>query len=125
MAGKKICIFDDKPEIAELIKMILERHGYQTVVFHESADAIAKIEKEKPDLILIDIMMPEKDGYQVCDEVRCNDAIKHIPVIVVTGTAVEKEVINQAFETYGARDYLVKPFEPDELLEKIRKHMGP
>lgn len=123
MAEKKVLIIDDRAEIVELIKSILEREGYATAVLNTSVHAIDVIKKEQPGLVLVDVMMPDKDGYQVCDEIRCSDDIKHIPVIVVTGKALEKDLIDQAYETYGACDFLTKPFEPADLIAKVKKHI--
>ncbi len=124
MSGKKILIIDDRFEVVEMIKIILQHKGYTPIVLNESTKAIETIKQEKPDLIIVDIMMPEKDGYQICDEVRCQDDIKHIPIIVLTGKREEKDLISQAYEAYGATDYLVKPFEPDDLLKKIGNLIG-
>ena len=121
MENKKVLVIDDALEILEMIKMIVERKGFKARTLDSTKHAVETIKKEKPDIILIDVLMPHKDGYQVCDEVRCDDEIKHIPIIMLTARPAEKELIGEAHELYGATDYLTKPFEPEQLLEKINK----
>ncbi len=123
MANKKVIIFDDEGDLLKVTQVILESRGFDVVAYDSSRNAIENIKKEKPDLILLDIFMPYKDGYQVCDEVRCDQEIKDIPIIVCTAQTVEKGLIDKAHEFYGANDYIVKPFEIDELIEKIKKHL--
>ncbi len=121
MAGKKIVIFDDEQDILKVTQKKLEKKGYRVVGFTSSKNAIEDIKREKPDLILLDISMPYKDGYQVCDEVRCDDEIKHIPIVVFTAQVLERNLIDKAHQFYGANDYVMKPFEFDDLAVKIKK----
>jgi CheY-like chemotaxis protein len=93
------------------------------VALQSSREAIEEIKREKPDLILLDIVMPDKDGYQVCEEIRCDDLLKHLPVIVFTAKPLEKTFIDKAYEFYGATDYLSKPFDAKELFKKIEKYL--
>jgi DNA-binding response OmpR family regulator len=120
MEAKKILIIDDEPAVVEMIKLIVARQGYQAVSLNSSEKAIEVIKEEMPDLVLLDITMPEKDGYQICDEVRCAGDIKDIPIIVFTAQALEKDMIDKSHVVYGATDYIVKPFEQEELLAKIQ-----
>lgn len=123
MAAKRILLIDDEGDIARVTKARLEHAGYEVMVLNSSKEAITTIEKIKPDLILLDIMMPYKDGYRICDEVRSDYSIKHIPIIVFTAQSIEKDFINEVHKFYGANDYVLKPFEADELLAKIRKYI--
>ncbi len=124
MSGKKIVIFDDEVDMLTVTETILKSRGFEVATFDSSKNAIEDIKREKPDLILLDINMPHKDGYQVCDEIRCDDEIKHIPVIVFTAQPIEKDLIDKAHHFYGANDYVIKPFESDDLVEKIEKNIS-
>lgn len=123
MAGKKIVIFDDEVDILKVTRKKLEQNGFIVATFQSPKNSLEDVKREKPDLVLLDISMPHKDGYQVCDELRCDDETKHIPVIVFTAQIVEKSLIDKAHEFYGANDYIVKPFEFPDLLKKIQKYI--
>ena len=123
MEKKKIVIFDDEMDILLVTKKKLEQQGFAVATFQSPKSSLEDIKREKPDLILLDVSMPYKDGYQVCDELRCDDETKNIPVIVFTAQVIEKNLIDKAHEFYGANDYIVKPFEFPDLLEKIQKHI--
>ncbi|MDD3374624.1 MAG: response regulator [Candidatus Omnitrophica bacterium] len=123
MPGKKVVIFDDEIDMLTVTETILTSRGFDVITFSSSKDAIKDIKREKPDLILLDINMPHKDGYQVCDEVRCDEEIKHIPIIVFTAQTIEKDLIDKAHAFYGADDYVIKPFEANDLVDKINKNI--
>ena len=123
MAAKKIVIFDDEADILRVTEARLKKNDFEVVCFDSSRNALEDIKREMPDLILLDISMPYKDGYQVCDEVRCDESVKHIPVIVFTAQPIEKNFIDKAYYFYGATDYVAKPFNIEELVEKIKKHL--
>jgi CheY-like chemotaxis protein len=124
MSVKKIVIFDDEQDILKVTQKKLEKSGFKVASFSSSKKALEDIKREKPDLILLDISMPHKDGYQVCDEVRCDDETKHIPIIVFTAQAIEKNLIDKAHQFYGANDYIAKPFEFEELVRKIKQYLS-
>ena len=112
---KKVLIVDDEKNICELIRLYVEKEGYKTVFAYDGEQAISVFETEKPDIILLDVMMPKKDGWQVCREIR---AKSDVPVIMLTakGETIDK-VLGLEF---GADDYIVKPFEPKELVARIK-----
>ena len=121
---RKIVIFDDEKDILAVTQKKLEKSGFKVAAFSSSRNSLEDIKREKPDLILLDISMPYKDGYQVCDEVRCDGETKHIPVIVFTAQIMEKSLIDKAHQFYGASDYIAKPFEFEELVRKIKKYLS-
>ena len=112
---KKVLIVDDEKNICEIIRLYVEKEGYKTVLAYDGEQALELFEKEKPDIILLDIMMPKKDGWQVCREIR---AKADVPIIMLTakGETIDKVL---GFE-FGADDYIVKPFEPKELVVRIK-----
>ena len=92
---KKVLVIDDEAAVAEMIKLTLEHSGYTAIVLQSSKNAITAIKKELPDIILLDVTMPHKDGYQVCDEVRCDLDIQNIPIIMFTAQPLEKDFIEK------------------------------
>lgn len=111
----KILIVDDEENICELVRLYIEKEGFDAVIANDGQEAVAKFNKEKPDLILLDIMLPIKDGWQVCREIR---AQSKVPIIMLTakGETFDKVLGLEL----GADDYVVKPFEPKELIARIR-----
>lgn len=111
MATAKILIADDDKNICELLKMYLEKEDYEVVTAGNGEEAIAKFESENPDLILLDVMMPKLDGWQVCRELRKKS---ECPIIMITakGETFDKVLGLEL----GADDYVVKPFDAKELV---------
>ena len=111
----KILIVDDEENICELVRLYIEKEGFDAIIANDGQEAVAKFNKEKPDLILLDIMLPIKDGWQVCREIR---AQSKVPIIMLTakGETFDKVLGLEL----GADDYVVKPFEPQELIARIR-----
>lgn len=116
MPGKKILIVDDELDFVKLIRIRLESSGYKVIEASNGEAGLKSAMSENPDLILLDIMMPKKDGYSLLREIKSIDKIKHIPVIVITAKAEMQEPL----KIEGASEYLVKPFEGSELLRKIK-----
>lgn len=113
--NQKIMIVDDDGNIAELIALYLKKEGYETREYHNASSALAEFSKEAPDLVILDIMLPEMDGYDVCREIR---RISNIPIIMVTakGETFDKVLGLEL----GADDYMVKPFEAKELTARVK-----
>ena len=110
-----ILIIDDDKELTELLDEFLSEHKYKTQIYHNPIEAIKALEKQTPDLILLDIMMPEMDGFQVLRKIR---ETLDLPVIMLTAKGeVSDKVVGLEL---GADDYLAKPFEPRELLARIQ-----
>ena len=111
----KILIVDDEENICELVRLYIEKEGFDAIIANDGQEAVAKFNKEKPDLILLDIMLPIEDGWQVCREIR---AQSKVPIIMLTakGETFDKVLGLEL----GADDYVVKPFEPKELIARIR-----
>ena len=118
MQQTKVLIVDDDINIAELIRLCLEKEGYCTVVANDGMRAIEKFKSEAPNLVLLDVMMPKVDGWQVCREVR---RVSNIPIIMLTakGDTFDKVLGLEL----GADDYMVKPFESKELIARIKAVM--
>ncbi len=111
----KILVVDDEENITDVSKRYLEREGYQVILASDGIEAIAKWQTESPDLLVLDLMMPKKDGWQVCEEIRNKD---DIPIIMLTARGEEMDRIMGL--TMGADDYIIKPFSPRELVLRIK-----
>lgn len=119
---KKILLVDDSRTVLLMEQMILKKVPYQTVLASSGVEALAKAESERPDLILMDVVMPEMTGFEVVRELRRREATKAIPVIMVS-TRGEGENVEAGFEG-GCNDYLTKPIDGAVLLAKIRDYLG-
>ncbi|MEE8638579.1 MAG: response regulator transcription factor [Candidatus Margulisiibacteriota bacterium] len=115
---KKILVVDDAPEIGILMEDILTPLEFEVSSAPSASAALEKIHQDLPDLILLDIMMPDKDGYRFCEELK-NSAFGNIPVIMLT-VKRSKEDVERGYEV-GASDYVTKPFDPDDLVARIKK----
>ena len=114
----KILVVDDDIAINELIKVNLELSGYQVVQAFDGLEGFAIAKQEQPALIILDIMMPDVDGYTVAQRVRMNQEIAEVPILMLTALSQLKDKV-KGFDI-GVDDYLVKPFEMDELIVRVR-----
>lgn len=115
MAAAKIMVVDDDSNICELLRLYLEKDGFEAVIMENGEQALDAFEKEKPDLILLDVMMPRLDGWQVCREIRKKSSC---PIIMLTAKG---EVFDRVLGLeLGADDYVVKPFETKEVIARIK-----
>ena len=116
---KTIVLAEDEPHIARLVIFKLEREGYTVIWAKDGGEALESIASNKPDLVLLDIMMPIMDGYEVLKKVKEQENLKSIPVIMLTAKGQEKDIV-RGFNL-GSEDYIVKPFRPAELAARIKK----
>ena len=114
----KILVIDDDIAINELIKINLELHGFQVVQAYNGIEGFALAKQEKPSLVVLDVMMPEVDGYTVAQRIRQSDVISEIPIIMLTALSQLSNKVNGF--NIGVDDYLTKPFEIDELIVRVR-----
>ena len=121
MKKKKILLIDDEVDLVDLVKMRLEASDYYVEPLYTSARAMEIAKRERPDLIILDIMMPDKNGFEVCRELKADRKTKDIPVILFTAKSHVKESVKKDYESVGADDYILKPFEPGDLLIKVQK----
>ena len=116
-----ILIADDSPTICRLVAATLKRQNYQVVAAKDGLEALAKLNEIRPNLILLDIIMPHLDGYQLCKIIRGNKETKHIPVVMLSGKDGFFDKVKGRIA--GATDYITKPFEPDALLRCVAKYV--
>jgi two-component system alkaline phosphatase synthesis response regulator PhoP len=114
----RVLVVEDEPDVAELIRFNLFKEGYEVVVVGNGADAVRRARDSKPDVILLDIMVPQLNGWEVCRRLKQDDETRRIPIIMVTGRVDEGDKV-LGFEL-GADDYVTKPFSARELLARVR-----
>jgi DNA-binding response OmpR family regulator len=121
---KKILCIEDEPEMIDLIRLILSRKGFETTGANGGKEGLEIIRRDHPDLILLDLMMPDMDGWEVYQQMKSDPATKEIPVIVVTAKA---QSIDKVLGLHIAKvdDYITKPFSPQELLDSVDKVLSP
>jgi CheY-like chemotaxis protein len=122
MEQKKILVADDNENIREALTYLLEDEGYQLWLAKDGAETITKVREFRPDILFLDVMMPEINGYDVCRTIKSDPVLKNTYVIMLTakGQVAEQERGKEV----GADEYIVKPFSPMEILTKIKDIMG-
>lgn len=113
-----ILVADDSPESLQILQMRLSASGYETLTANNGEDALSKVEKWHPDLILLDVMMPRLDGVEVCRRIRADSALPFIPIIMVTAKSDSRDVVSGL--DAGANEYLTKPVEQTALIARVR-----
>jgi DNA-binding response OmpR family regulator len=117
MAKTKVLVVDDEEDFAKALKVRLKANGYDVVLAHDSMQAMMMVNLEKPDLILLDIMIPGEDGFFVTEQLKQSRATRHIPILFLTGVPGGERRAHQL----GASGYIMKPYHPEMLLETIHK----
>lgn len=117
MPKQKILLVDDEVQLVEVVKMRLEANNYEVILAYDGQEALDKARKAKPDLIILDLMLPKIDGYKVCRMLKFDEKYKNIPIVMFTARAQESD--EKLGLEVGADAYIVKPFEPEMLLGKI------
>jgi DNA-binding response OmpR family regulator len=113
----KILVADDEPNIVISLEYLLKREGYTVVIARDGQEAIDAITREQPDLVLLDVMMPKKTGFEVCQEVRANDALQATKILMLTAKGRDTDVTKGL--GLGADAYMTKPFSTRELVQKV------
>lgn len=120
---KSILLVDDDPDFVEAVKIIVESGGYNVRVAYDGAEGLKAVAEEKPDLIVLDVMMPNVDGHAACAKLKKDPATKEIPVILLTAVAdrvTTSKYSHRDMLESEAEDYMPKPVNPEELLNLIR-----
>lgn len=119
MAGKTILVVEDEENLVELLKFRLESNGYKVETALDGKEGLSKIKKIKPDIIILDLMMPKIHGIDVCRISKNNAATKKIPIIILTARTQQSDLVGA--RECGADAFIAKPFEPSVLLEEIER----
>ncbi len=121
MSRKKILLVDDSATTLMMEQMVLRGQPYQILTAKNGREAVAAAASEQPDLILLDVVMPEMNGFEACRRIREQEASRHVPIIMVT-TKGEEQHVETGFES-GCSDYITKPINGAELLTKVRSYL--
>ena len=124
MSKKRILVVDDEPDLVTMVKKNLEKQGFQVEVAYNGVEAMEKVKANPPDAIVLDVMMPEKDGYEVCAELKQSPQHSSIPIVMLT--AVADHVSSTRYShadgmSMEADDYLPKPASPDEIVASVKR----
>jgi len=120
---KKVLIADDEPNIVRSLQFLMKREGFEVLVAADGEDALAQIAAHRPDVVLLDVMMPKKNGYEVCQLVRANAEWQAIRVILLTAKGRDVDV--EKGMAMGADAYVTKPFGTKELVARVKDILGP
>ncbi|MGB2895789.1 MAG: response regulator [Anaerolineales bacterium] len=121
--AKRVVCIEDEPEMIDLVRLILGRKGFSVIGANGGIEGLETVQRERPDLVLLDLMMPDMDGWEVYQQMKADDELRDIPVVVVTAKA---QSIDKVLGLHIAKvdDYITKPFGPQELLESVEKIIG-
>lgn len=115
----KILIADDEPNILISLEYLMKREGYEVLLARDGDEALAVIRRERPALVLLDVMMPGKTGLEVCDLVRADDALAAMKIVLLTAKGRDTDIAKGL--ALGATDYITKPFSTKELAQRVRE----
>ena len=121
--AKRVVCTEDEPEMIDLVRLTLGRKGFDVIGANGGIEGLETVQRERPDLVLLDLMMPDMDGWEVYQQMKADDDLRNIPVVVVTAKA---QSIDKVLGLHIAKvdDYITKPFGPQELLESVEKIIG-
>ena len=119
----KILIADDEPNILISLEFLMEREGFEVVLARDGQEAIDAIVRERPALVLLDVMMPVKTGFDVCSEVRASETLRDTRIVMLTAKGRDTDVAKGL--ALGANAYMIKPFSTKELVQKVRDLLEP
>ena len=121
--NKKILVADDEPNIVISLEYLLKREGYTVLVAHNGQEALEAIATHRPDLVLLDVMMPVKTGFEVCQEVRASEALQHTKILMLTAKGRDTDMAKGL--ALGANAYMTKPFSTQALVQKVAAMLAP
>jgi two-component system alkaline phosphatase synthesis response regulator PhoP len=117
--GRKILITEDSPTILEILKSVLVEEGYEVIAATDGQQALEMARTEKPDLIILDLLLPKTDGYKVCRMLKFDEKYRNIPIIMLTSRTNESD--EKLGREVGVDAYIRKPFQPEMIIDQIRK----
>jgi len=120
--AKRILVVDDEPFIVRSLTFVLKKQGYETITATDGEEALAKIRHHKPDLVFLDVMMPKKNGYEVCQEVRANPEMSTVYIIMLTARGQEAD--RERGLRLGVNEFMTKPFSPSRVIERVKTVLG-
>lgn len=116
--NKKVLIADDEQNIVISLEFLMKREGFEVAIANDGEEAVQRIRADQPDLVLLDVMMPKKSGFEVCQEIKADPALASVRILMLTAKGRDTEVAKGL--ALGADAYMTKPFSTKELVEKVR-----
>ncbi|MGG7644348.1 response regulator transcription factor [Rhodovulum sp. YNF3179] len=116
--GKHVLLIEDEPNIIEAIRFILERDGWTVSTHSDGADAVDIVDREGPDIVILDVMLPNRSGYDILRDLRAAEGTAALPVLLLTAKGQSRD--REMAETYGASRFMTKPFSNQEVLDSVR-----
>lgn len=120
--GKRVLIVDDEPNIVISLEFLMKREGFEVSVARDGEEALRKVEESTPDVMLLDVMMPKKTGYEVCQQIRANPSLSGVKIVMLTAKGRDTEVAKGL--DLGADAYMTKPFSIKDLVAQVRALLG-
>ena len=121
--SRKILVADDEPNIVISLEYLMKREGYTVLVARDGQEALDMIARDRPDLVLLDVMMPKKSGFEVCQAVRASEELQSIKILMLTAKGRDTDLAKGL--ALGADAYMTKPFSTRELVQKVAEMLGP
>jgi len=122
LMGKRVLIVDDEPNIVISLEFLMKREGFDVSIARDGEEALRKVEESTPDVMLLDVMMPKKTGYEVCQQIRANPSFAGIKIVMLTAKGRDTEVAKGL--DLGADAYMTKPFSTKDLVAQVRALLG-
>ena len=119
---KKILVVDDEPNVIKSLTFVLSKEGYDVSSAADGEDAMTKIRQSKPNLVFLDVMMPKKNGYEVCQDVKSDSGLSDIHIIMLTAKGQEAD--REKGLSVGADEFMTKPFSPIMVIDKVKELLG-
>ena len=119
---RSVLVVDDEPNIVLSLEFLMRQSNFDVRVARDGEEALAEIERQPPDLVLLDVMMPRRDGFDVCEAIRANPALEKVRIIMLT--AKGREIEREKGLALGADDYITKPFSTREVLDRVKQYLG-
>jgi DNA-binding response OmpR family regulator len=117
-----VLVVEDDPELNELVGAYVEIAGFTYRPAHNASEAMRQVRNRLPDLIVLDVMLPDRDGFEICRELKSQEQTRKIPILMLT--ALDREEYRQKGCQCGAAEYMTKPFDPDRLMQAIQDHVS-
>ena len=121
-AKKRVLVCDDDPVILRLLEVNLELEGFEVLTGNNGEEGVEIAQRERPDLVILDIMMPKMDGYEACRRIKAEEETRHIPIVFLSAKAQASDI--EKGKSYGVAEYLTKPFDPTDLTDLVFKLVG-
>lgn len=121
--GKRVLLIEDEPNIIEAIRFVLSREGYGVDVHSDGATALAAVQTRAPDIVILDVMLPNRSGFEILRELREAEETQHLPILMLTARGQKKD--REMAQLYGASQFMTKPFSNSELLSSVAELLAP